>query len=77
MEELRAEKMRSVPSDRGPQADVLLIEPDGQEHQVRCLCLDGGNTEIGVDSSIALFNYLASVYGEDQVLSLCRRETMK
>jgi len=66
---LRAFLMRHVPSDDGSQADVLFVESNGAEHQIRCLCRTNGLTELGdhVTGGVSL-KYLREQYG-DQVLA--------
>lgn len=43
---LGARPIELVPSPRGHQVDVMLVEPNGDQVQVRCLIL-GERTEIG------------------------------
>ena len=64
--------MREVPSPDGPQADLILIEPNGDEHQVRCLCRKGGTTEISEEVTAGAVAYLNDRYGEQTVWALCR-----
>jgi hypothetical protein len=56
--------IRYVPSPDGVQADIALIEPNGEEHEVRCLCRENG-TEIGGDEYTLL--YLNHRYSPDVV----------
>ncbi|MFI5384963.1 MAG: hypothetical protein ACHQ50_02485 [Fimbriimonadales bacterium] len=65
-EELRGRLIRYVPSPEGRQADVALIEPNGDEHVVRCLLKNGGaGTDLGGDDHD--LRYLVSRYGEQGV----------
>lgn len=74
MNGLRAVLMRHVPSPDGIQADVLLIEPNGDEHRVRCLCKDDGSTDIGGDGE--MISFLTDKYGEQTVWALSRQITL-
>lgn len=74
MSGLRAVFMRHVPSADGKQADVLLIEPNGDEHRVRCLCKHDGSTDIGGDGET--ISFLAEKYGEQTVWALSRQMTL-
>ena len=47
--QLGARVMRLVDSPDGKQADIMLIEPNGDEHLVRCLCKQDGTMDIGGD----------------------------
>ncbi len=58
---LRARKIESVPSLQGVQADIALIEPNGDEYRVRCLCKLDGSTDIGGDPDVIAF--LNAKYG--------------
>lgn len=74
MAELTARYVCAVPSADGPQADILLIEPNGDEHLVRCLCRINGTTEIGGDGeSLA---YLNERYGSQIVCRVARQSTL-
>ena len=73
---LRAVVMRPVPSPDGKQADLLLTEPDGKEHQVRCLCLHGGGTEISDLDGGSRLRHLNQAYGDQMVWALCRQITL-
>lgn len=65
--------LRWVPSPAGKQGDVLLVEPNGDEHVVRCL-VKGLETEIGGDGeSLA---YLNSRYGDQAVCLAARGAVM-
>lgn len=68
--------MRLVPSPDGRQADVLLIEPSGEEHQVRCLCKPDGSTELGVMGGPERLVHLSEEYGPQVVCSLARQITL-
>jgi len=74
MNGLRAQFLESVPSDDGPQADVLLIEPNGDPYRVRCLCRHNGRTDIGGDHEELL--YLNGRYGDQAVCGAARAVTL-
>lgn len=61
---LRARLIRYVPSPDGRQGDVALIEPNGDEHEVRCLIKSDG-TEIGGEGES--LHYLNEKYGDAEV----------
>ena len=61
---LRARLICNVPSTDGRQGDVALIEPNGDEHKVRCLIRPNG-TDIGGDKDSLV--YLNEKYGDQQV----------
>ena len=63
-EELRGRLLRFVPSRDGCQADVALIEPNGDEHDVRCLLKSDG-TDLGGDGEVLA--YLTRRYGAQAV----------
>ena len=73
---LRAEFMRRVPSLDGPQADVLLIEPNGDEHQVRCLCRSDGTTDLGTMDRPERLILLEETYGPQVICALTRQITL-
>lgn len=76
MNGLRAELMRHVPSPDGPQADVLLIEPNGEEHQVRCLCKPDGTTDLGMMGGRERLILLEVRYGPQVICALTRQITL-
>ena len=61
---LRARLIRYVPSPDGRQADVALIEPNGDEHQVRCLIRPNGTDICGDGHSL---HYLNQKFGDAEV----------
>lgn len=70
--ELRGRFIRFVPSPEGRQADVALVEPNGDEHVVRCLIgVDG--TDIGGNRDELV--YLNERYG-DQTVCLAARSAV-
>lgn len=71
---LRARLLEHVPSPDGTQADILLIEPNGDEHRVRCLCKRDGTTDLGGDGELVTF--LNDKYGEKTVWALARQMTL-
>lgn len=64
VEELQARFIRFVPSPDGQQADVALVEPNGDEHEVRCLIKKDG-TDIGGNHDALV--YLNKRYGDQTV----------
>lgn len=65
--------LRHVPSPDGPQADLLIFEPNGDAYEVRCLCR-GDGTEIGGNGDELAF--LNAKYGPATVCSVARRLTI-
>jgi hypothetical protein len=61
---LRGRLIRYVPSPDGVQADIALIEPNGEEYEIRCLCRPTG-TEIGGDDYT--LRYLNERYSPEAV----------
>jgi len=61
---IRARLIEYVPSPDGKQADVALIEPNGDELCVRCLVI-GMTAEIGGDGEA--LRYLFEKYGKRDV----------
>ncbi len=76
MNGLRAELMRHVPSSDGPQADVLVIEPTGEEHQLRCLCKADGTTDLDVIGGSERLTYMEDKYGSQVIWALTRQITL-
>ena len=70
---LNAELVRRVPSPEGPQADVLLVEPNGEKHLVRCLVKPTG-TDLGGDGEVLA--YLNDRYGPAAVVQSARQVTL-
>ena len=70
---LRARKIESVPSLQGVQADIALIEPNGDEYRVRCLCKHDGSTDIGGDPDVIAF--LNAKYGAREFCLAARKAT--
>ena len=70
---LRARKIESVPTLQGVQADIALIEPNGDEHRVRCLCKLDGSTDIGGDPDVIAF--LNAKYGAREFCLAARKAT--
>jgi len=75
MRVLRARLVELVPSSEGVQADVVLIEPNGDEYPVRCLCKPDGTTDIGGDpDAIAFLNVR---YGDNSLCVVAREATLR
>ncbi len=72
MNGLSARFIEHVPSSEGSQADVWLIEPNGDEHRIRCL-LRGLSTEIA--GSPEALTYLHTRY-TDQAVCFTAREAV-
>jgi len=70
---LNAELVRHVPSPEGPQADVHLVEPNGEKHLVRCLVKPTG-TDLGGDGEVLA--YLNDRYGPSTVVQSARQVTL-
>lgn len=77
MQGLQARFLRFVPSTEGTQADLMLTEPNGDEHLVRCLCRPSGSTDIGEVGDGETLGYLNDRYGSQVVCALCRHATLK
>ena len=73
---LRVRLIERVESADGTQAIVALIEPNDDEHQVRCLCRRDGSTEIAEVGEGEIISYLGDRYGEQVVWALCRATTL-
>ena len=74
MEVLRARLLEPVPSPEGIQADLLVIEPNGDESPVRCLCKHDGTTDIGGDPEAIAF--LSAKYGDVSLCGVARQATL-
>jgi len=70
---LTAKVLAHVPTPEGPQADLLLIEPNGDSTQVRCLAKESG-TEIAGESDY--IDYLNRRYGPQMVSLTARWATL-
>lgn len=73
---LKAEFMRFVPSPDGPQAELFLIEPDGKELQVRCLCRKDGKIDVGVIGDKLEFERILGFYSPAVVFSIAKHVTL-
>lgn len=56
-------------SPAGAEADLVLVEPNGDEHLVRCLA-KGDGTELGGDGEVLA--YLNARYGPEAVCAAAR-----
>jgi len=63
-----------VPTDDGTQADLVVTEPNGDQHSFRCLCRPDGRTEIEGDQEA--LDYLTQRYGEQTLWRLARTTTL-
>lgn len=76
MKGLCARLVNRIPSLEGTEADLMLIEPNGDETRVRCLCR-GDLTEIGVDGrETEGLTYLNKRYGGTAVCTAARKVTL-
>lgn len=65
MQSLQARWVSDVPSNEGLQAELLLVEPNGDEHEVRCLVRHNRRIEVfGFPQEI---EYLCARYGTPTV----------
>lgn len=71
---LTANLVAYVPSPEGSQADVELVEPNGDRHIIRCLCKRDGTTDLGGDGEMMEFLY--EKYGAQTVWALARQMTL-
>lgn len=71
---LRARLVCAVPSLEGPQVEMMLIEPNGDEYRILCLCKRDGTTDIGGDPEAMAF--LNAKYGSQAVCGLARQVTL-
>lgn len=72
---LQAQKIRPLFSNSGTQAELLLIEPNGDKHPVRCLCKFDGSLEIfGETDMVGYLNYR---FGRDAVAAVARDATLQ
>ena len=76
MNVLRAQLIGYVDSDDGTQADLLLIEPNGDKHRVRCLYKRDCSTDIGEEGDGQALAYLNERYGPEVVCTVSRRATI-
>lgn len=74
---LQARFVQAVESCDGCQADVMLVEPNGDKHIVRCLCKRNGTTDIGEVGDGSVVGYLIERYGSQVVCALCRDVTLR
>ncbi len=72
--QLGARVVRLVNSSDGKQADIILVEPNGDEHLVRCLCKRDGTMDIGGDGEVLA--YLNQRYGPPMVGETARAATL-
>lgn len=70
---LNARLVRRLYSPHGRQAELVLIEPNGDEHEVVCLAKENGTDINGVTENL---DYLNSRYGTQAVCFAARRATI-
>lgn len=75
MGQLVAEIVKHVYSPDGAQADLDIVEPNGDRHRVRCLCR-GAETELGEVGNGENVAYLNRRYGSQEVCSVARIATL-
>lgn len=68
---LQARWVAAVPSNEGQQADLLLVEPNGDEHAVRCLVKPDRKIDIGGQPQD--IEYLCARYGTSTVFMTAGR----
>ena len=76
MNDLRARLLQRIPFPDGPLADVLIIEPNGDEYKVRCLCKADGMTHISEVGDGDILKYLNEKYSSQAVCALVRGITL-
>ena len=69
MSGLRSRHICDVPCDKGRKADIVLIEPNGDEHGARCLVWES-KTEISGQDEI--LEYLRGRYGDEALVCAVR-----
>lgn len=75
MYKLSARLIEHVPSPEGVQANLTLIEPNGDEHRVRCLCKSDRTTHLYGDGE--MIKFLHDKFGAETVCALARQVTLK
>ena len=65
-----------MPSNDGPQANILVVEPTGEEHQLRCLCHNNGTTHLGEPIEPGHVQQLEDRYGPQVLIALTRHVTL-
>ena len=74
---LHARFIARVPAREGKCVDLVLIEPNGDEHRVTCLCRPDGTTDISEQGDGSMLMYLNDRYGMPEVCGLCREITLQ
>jgi hypothetical protein len=77
MSTLHARFLSKSPSPEGKQVELALIEPNGDEHRVRCLCRPDGSMDVSEIGDGTMLIYLNDRYGQAHVGGLCREITMQ
>ncbi len=73
--QLHSRVVRLVDSPDGKQADIMLIEPNGDEHPVRCLCKPDGTMDLGGDGEVLAYlnhRYSPAVVGQTARAAILR-----
>ena len=73
MSQLQGRLVGYVYSPEGKQADILLVEPNGDEHAVRCLVKPSG-TDLGGDGET--LGYLNNRYGPAIVCGVAKQTVL-
>lgn len=73
MSDLRARFVQNLPSTEGTQAELYLVEPNGDEYPVVCLMRHEGTMDILGDGET--LTYLNGRYGDRTVWAAARRAT--
>jgi len=80
---LRAEFVKHTPSNQGIKALINLIEPNGDQHMIHCLCNYDGTTNLDFPNDhfkypdIDMAKYFLSRYSHQTVLALARNLTLQ
>ena len=73
--QLHSRVVRLVDSPDGKQADIMLIEPNGDEHPVQCLCKPDGTMDLGGDGEVLAYlnhRYSPAVVGQTARAAILR-----
>lgn len=74
---LHARLVAWLPASEGKKAELVLIEPNGDEHCVTCHCRPDGTTDISEQGDGSMLMYLNDRYGMPEVCGLCREITLQ
>jgi hypothetical protein len=71
--QLSARAVQRIETSEGVIAEVVVIEPNGDEYVVKCLCRDEGTTVDGEDDALS---YLNERYGDVEFCTAVRNAAM-